>query len=61
MTAYESLTADERAAIEEAAKPLWYALEQFGWVDSHGGMEFSRVCPKTVEFIFAQANVMPQP
>jgi hypothetical protein len=53
---WESLTSEQQEALAEAAKPLWAALEVHGFVDGHGGSEFERVFPETVDFVHAQAN-----
>lgn len=53
---FDDLTAAEKAALEDAARPLWSALEDLGWVDGHGGSEFGRVFPETIDFVHGQAN-----
>ena len=53
---WESLTREQRETLAEAARPLWAALEEHGFVDGHGGSEFERVFPDTVNFIHAEAN-----
>lgn len=55
-TPVESLTAAQLAVLAEAARPLWEALEVHGWVDGHGGSEFERVFPDTLNFIHGEAN-----
>jgi hypothetical protein len=49
----------ERQALEQAARPLWAALEDLAWVDGHGGSEFERVFPETIDFIHRAANPLP--
>lgn len=56
MSAVEKLTAEERATLEAAARPLWQAMEAHGWVDGHGGSEFERIFPETLDFIHREAN-----
>ncbi len=53
------LTPEQFAKLDEAAKPLWDALGELGWVDAHGGMEYERVFPEALKTIYHQANVMP--
>lgn len=44
------------AEVIRAAEPLWNALEEFGVVDSWGGLEFVRVFPAVLEHIVTTAN-----
>jgi hypothetical protein len=53
---WEGLTSAERDALIVSAEPLWAALEVHGFVDGHGGSEFERVFPATVDFIHGEAN-----
>lgn len=52
----ERLTAEQLEVLTAAAKPLWDALGDLGWVDGHGGAEFGRVFPDTLNFIHGEAN-----
>jgi hypothetical protein len=58
-TPYERLTPDQVTALEEAARPLWEALDAMGWTDAFGGAEFGRVFPETVNFVHASSNLGP--
>jgi hypothetical protein len=58
-TPYEELTAEQVAKLEEAAAPLWRAMEEHGWVDGYGGAEFTRVFPEALNFIHASSNLGP--
>lgn len=51
-----NITIGQAAALIEAAHPLWLALEDVGFVDGHGGSEFDRIFPETIEAIHRLAN-----
>jgi CelD/BcsL family acetyltransferase involved in cellulose biosynthesis len=43
-------------ALVKAARPLWLALEDVGFVDAHGGAEFDRIFPDVIDAIHRLAN-----
>lgn len=50
------ITVEQAAALIAAAEPLWLALEDVGFVDGHGGSEFDRIFPETIDAIHRLAN-----
>jgi hypothetical protein len=56
IAARRSITEEQAEALVEAARPLWSALEDVGFVDAHGGAEFARIFPETIDAIHKLAN-----